>query len=121
MAYAVASEAVLYPNSELSWKLLYYLPRKAYWHIYGELFLEDIEGIFFTSDIYFWNSEKINTTHILQTMAGIILIQFLKVSKLLRILITIGLCTHSQPSPPSQSGTKKPKKCLFAFFYIYVL
>ncbi|XP_059152108.1 transient receptor potential cation channel subfamily M member-like 2 isoform X2 [Physella acuta] len=44
MAYAVASEAVLYPNSELSWKLLYYFPRKAYWHIYGELFLDDIEG-----------------------------------------------------------------------------
>ncbi|GFR76765.1 transient receptor potential cation channel subfamily M member 2-like [Elysia marginata] len=44
ISYAVASEAVLYPESELSWKLLFYLPRKAYWHIYGELFLEDIEG-----------------------------------------------------------------------------
>ncbi|KAK3787677.1 hypothetical protein RRG08_031907 [Elysia crispata] len=44
ISYAVASEAILYPESELSWKLLFYLPRKAYWHIYGELFLEDIEG-----------------------------------------------------------------------------
>ncbi|CAG5118818.1 unnamed protein product, partial [Candidula unifasciata] len=44
VTYAISSEAVLYPNSELSWKLFYYLPRKAYWHIYGELFLEDIEG-----------------------------------------------------------------------------
>ncbi|KAK7482390.1 hypothetical protein BaRGS_00026409, partial [Batillaria attramentaria] len=43
-AYAIASEAILYPNTELSWKLLYYLPRKAYWQIYGELFLEEIEG-----------------------------------------------------------------------------
>ena len=47
VSYAVASEAVLYPNSELSWKLIFYLPRKAYWHIYGELFLEDIEGMLF--------------------------------------------------------------------------
>ncbi|XP_055957226.1 transient receptor potential cation channel subfamily M member 2 isoform X2 [Patella vulgata] len=44
VAYAISSEALLYPNAKLSWKLLYHLPRKAYWQIYGELFLEDIEG-----------------------------------------------------------------------------
>ena len=44
VAYAIASEAILYPETELSWKLLYHLPRKAYWQIYGELFLEEIEG-----------------------------------------------------------------------------
>ncbi|XP_055958034.1 transient receptor potential cation channel subfamily M member-like 2 [Patella vulgata] len=44
LAYSVATEAILYPNTELSVKLLYQLPRKAYWHMYGELFLEDIEG-----------------------------------------------------------------------------
>ncbi|XP_050407123.1 transient receptor potential cation channel subfamily M member 1 isoform X2 [Patella vulgata] len=44
LAYSLASEAILYPNTELSLKLLYHLPRKAYWHVYGELFLEDIEG-----------------------------------------------------------------------------
>ncbi|XP_035828049.1 transient receptor potential cation channel subfamily M member-like 2 isoform X2 [Aplysia californica] len=44
VSYAIASEAVLYPNSELNWKLLFFLPRKAYWHVYGELLLEDIEG-----------------------------------------------------------------------------
>ncbi|KAL8572120.1 hypothetical protein ACOMHN_052917 [Nucella lapillus] len=43
-AYAIASEAILYPKAELSWKLLYNLPRRAYWQVYGELFLEDIEG-----------------------------------------------------------------------------
>nr|KAI8744050.1 transient receptor potential cation channel subfamily M member 2-like [Biomphalaria glabrata] len=43
VSYALASEAVLYPNSEPSWKLLYFVPRKAYWQIYGELFLDDIE------------------------------------------------------------------------------
>nr|KAG5697785.1 hypothetical protein BaRGS_026742 [Batillaria attramentaria] len=43
-SYAIASEAILYPNTELSWQLLYRLPRKAYWTIYGELFLEEIEG-----------------------------------------------------------------------------
>ncbi|XP_050410317.1 transient receptor potential cation channel subfamily M member-like 2 [Patella vulgata] len=44
LAYSVSTEAMLYPNTELSVKLLYQLPRKAYWHIYGELFLDDIEG-----------------------------------------------------------------------------
>ncbi|ESO93554.1 hypothetical protein LOTGIDRAFT_161660 [Lottia gigantea] len=44
IAYAVATEAILYPNTEFSWKLFYHVPRKAYWQIYGELFLEDIEG-----------------------------------------------------------------------------
>ncbi|XP_050398127.2 transient receptor potential cation channel subfamily M member-like 2 isoform X2 [Patella vulgata] len=44
VAYAIASEAILYPNTELTWKLVYQLPRKAYWQIYGELFLENIEG-----------------------------------------------------------------------------
>ncbi|CAL1536039.1 unnamed protein product, partial [Lymnaea stagnalis] len=44
VSYAIASEAVLHPNSEPSWALLFYLPRKAYWHIYGELFLDEIEG-----------------------------------------------------------------------------
>ncbi|KAK7469452.1 hypothetical protein BaRGS_00036518, partial [Batillaria attramentaria] len=43
-AYTVASEAILYPNTEMSWKLLYYLPRKAYWQNYGELFLDELEG-----------------------------------------------------------------------------
>ncbi|XP_025081227.1 transient receptor potential cation channel subfamily M member 2-like isoform X2 [Pomacea canaliculata] len=42
-AYSIASQAVLFPNTELSWSLLYQLPRKAYWQIYGELFLDDIE------------------------------------------------------------------------------
>ncbi|KAH9505775.1 Transient receptor putative cation channel sub M member 2 [Bulinus truncatus] len=44
VSYALASEAVLYPNTTPNWKLLYYVPRKAYWQIYGELFLDDIEG-----------------------------------------------------------------------------
>ncbi|XP_067687429.1 transient receptor potential cation channel subfamily M member-like 2 [Haliotis asinina] len=44
VAYAIASEAILYPNQELTWELMYRLPRKAYWTIYGELFLEEIEG-----------------------------------------------------------------------------
>ncbi|KAK7475589.1 hypothetical protein BaRGS_00033178, partial [Batillaria attramentaria] len=43
-AYTIASEAILYPNTEVSLKLLYYLPRKAYWQIYGELFLDELEG-----------------------------------------------------------------------------
>ncbi|KAK7115842.1 hypothetical protein V1264_001645 [Littorina saxatilis] len=43
-SYAVASESILYPNAQLSWQFLFHLPRKAYWQIYGELFLEDIEG-----------------------------------------------------------------------------
>ena len=44
LAYGVASQALRYPNSEPSWSLLlniFYLP---YWQMYGELFLEDVEG-----------------------------------------------------------------------------
>ncbi|XP_059161260.1 transient receptor potential cation channel subfamily M member-like 2 isoform X2 [Physella acuta] len=44
VSYAIASEAILYPNTELTWRLLFQLPRRAYWNIYGELFLDDIEG-----------------------------------------------------------------------------
>ena len=44
-SYTITSEAILYPNTELSWLAIYHLPRKAYWIIYGHLFLEDIEGL----------------------------------------------------------------------------
>ncbi|KAK7463334.1 hypothetical protein BaRGS_00038099, partial [Batillaria attramentaria] len=43
MAYAVASECILYPDSQLSAWRLYHVPRKAFWQVFGELFLEDIE------------------------------------------------------------------------------
>ena len=43
LAYAVASESLLYPESELGWQRLYHLPRKAYWQVFGELFLDEIE------------------------------------------------------------------------------
>ena len=45
LAYAVASQALLYPDIEPTFDNLYQLPRKAYWQIYGELFLEEIEGM----------------------------------------------------------------------------
>ncbi|CAL1546955.1 unnamed protein product [Lymnaea stagnalis] len=43
-SYAIASESVLHPNSEINWKLLYHFPRKAYWQLHGELLLDEIEG-----------------------------------------------------------------------------
>lgn len=43
-AYGVASQALRFPNSPAEWSVLkgvVYLP---YWQMYGELFLEDVEG-----------------------------------------------------------------------------
>ncbi|XP_055956023.1 transient receptor potential cation channel subfamily M member 2 isoform X1 [Patella vulgata] len=60
VAYAIASEAILYPNTELTWKLVYQLPRKAYWQIYGELFLENIEDVNldYKTHLYYDNVER---------------------------------------------------------------
>ncbi|KAH9524452.1 hypothetical protein Btru_054604 [Bulinus truncatus] len=43
-SYAVASEAILYPNSVLSYYTFFYLFRKAYWQMFGELFLDEIDA-----------------------------------------------------------------------------
>nr|KAG5689768.1 hypothetical protein BaRGS_031169 [Batillaria attramentaria] len=45
VAYSVASEALLYPGSDFTWARFFHLPRKAYWQVFGELFLEEIEPI----------------------------------------------------------------------------
>ncbi|XP_076442046.1 transient receptor potential cation channel subfamily M member-like 2 isoform X2 [Babylonia areolata] len=43
LAYAVASESLLYPRSNFTVDRLFQLPRKAYWQVFGELNLEEIE------------------------------------------------------------------------------
>nr|XP_006823627.1 PREDICTED: transient receptor potential cation channel subfamily M member 3-like [Saccoglossus kowalevskii] len=44
MAFGVACEALLYPNHEPSLMLIPKVIYKPYWQMYGELFLEEIEG-----------------------------------------------------------------------------
>ncbi|KAK7443981.1 hypothetical protein BaRGS_00040436, partial [Batillaria attramentaria] len=44
MGYAVSSESLLYPVSATSAESLYHMPRKAYWQVFGELFLDEIEN-----------------------------------------------------------------------------
>ncbi len=44
IAYGIASQAILYPNSDFNWSLVRDVFRKPYWQMYGELFLEEIEG-----------------------------------------------------------------------------
>ena len=44
LAYGVASQALLYPNSEATWYLLKDIVYKPYWQMYGELFLDELEG-----------------------------------------------------------------------------
>ncbi|KAL3837250.1 hypothetical protein ACJMK2_022618 [Sinanodonta woodiana] len=44
VAYAIASHAILYPNTEISFNLLRDIFRRPYWNIYGELSLGEIEG-----------------------------------------------------------------------------
>ncbi|KAI0235113.1 Transient receptor potential cation channel subfamily M member 1 [Lamellibrachia satsuma] len=43
MSYGVASRALLFPKSELSWALLRDIVYLPYWQLYGELQLEEIE------------------------------------------------------------------------------
>ncbi|XP_052762175.1 transient receptor potential cation channel subfamily M member 1-like [Mya arenaria] len=44
ISYAVSSRAVLYPNTAFTWPSLYTTFRKPYWHIFGELFLDELDG-----------------------------------------------------------------------------
>ena len=44
IAYGLASQAILFPNEELGFALAKDVVRRAYWQMYGELFLEEIEG-----------------------------------------------------------------------------
>ncbi|XP_052244281.1 transient receptor potential cation channel subfamily M member-like 2 isoform X2 [Dreissena polymorpha] len=44
VSYAIASHSILYPNSPLTWQTVIQVIRMSYWNIYGELFLDDIEG-----------------------------------------------------------------------------
>ncbi|KAH9509884.1 hypothetical protein Btru_045519 [Bulinus truncatus] len=48
--YAVASESVLYPESSMSPTLAFYLLRKAFWAMFGEFMLEELEGHSCTND-----------------------------------------------------------------------
>lgn len=43
-AYGVASQVLRYPNATLSWEILKRVVYEPYWNIYGELFLEDMQG-----------------------------------------------------------------------------
>ncbi|WAR14598.1 TRPM3-like protein, partial [Mya arenaria] len=44
ISFAVSSRAVLYQNTMFTWASLYNIFRKPYWHIFGKLFLDEIEG-----------------------------------------------------------------------------
>lgn len=43
-AYGLAVQAILYPNAELEWALIPSIFEKAYFQIYGELYLDEIQG-----------------------------------------------------------------------------
>ncbi|XP_067681434.1 transient receptor potential cation channel subfamily M member 4-like isoform X2 [Haliotis asinina] len=42
-SYGVVSHSVLFPQASPEWRLLYDVPRRAYWQIYGEFFLDDLQ------------------------------------------------------------------------------
>ncbi len=52
MAYGIALQAILYPNSALNLSLIGDIFKKAYFQIYGELFLDELEGLL---HLFFWN------------------------------------------------------------------
>ena len=43
-AYGVAIQAIMYPNATLNIQLLLNIFEKAYFQIFGELFLEELKG-----------------------------------------------------------------------------
>jgi len=47
VSYAIATQAILYPRSRASLLTVYHTVRKPYWNIFGELNLEETEGIRF--------------------------------------------------------------------------
>ncbi|KAH3700465.1 hypothetical protein DPMN_075442 [Dreissena polymorpha] len=54
LSYAIASHSILFPDSPVTWETFRQIIRKPYWHLYGELFLEDTEGFAdCTRDRYF--------------------------------------------------------------------
>ncbi|CAD5126251.1 DgyrCDS14416 [Dimorphilus gyrociliatus] len=44
LSYGVVSQGLRHPNASLDWNLLKNIIYKPYWQMYGELFLDDIEG-----------------------------------------------------------------------------
>lgn len=50
VSYAIAAYSVIYPDSKLDLDLVFSVLRLGYWNLYGELLLEDLEGILFLSD-----------------------------------------------------------------------
>ena len=44
VAFGIAQHAIMYPNEPMSGVLVYRMLRLPYWQMYGELFLEDLEG-----------------------------------------------------------------------------
>ncbi|XP_052253108.1 transient receptor potential cation channel subfamily M member-like 2 [Dreissena polymorpha] len=44
VSYAIASHSVLYPVSPPTWDTVRQVLRRPYWHLYGELFLDETEG-----------------------------------------------------------------------------
>ncbi|XP_061167153.1 transient receptor potential cation channel subfamily M member-like 2 [Saccostrea echinata] len=43
VSYSIAAHSVMFPNTELTFVLVYNVMRMGYWNLYGELFLEEIE------------------------------------------------------------------------------
>ncbi|XP_052224285.1 transient receptor potential cation channel subfamily M member-like 2 [Dreissena polymorpha] len=46
LSYAIASHSILFPDSPFTWETFLQIIRKPYWNLYGELFLEDTEGMY---------------------------------------------------------------------------
>jgi len=45
ISYAIAAYSILFPNSILNGNLLMKVMRVAYWNLYGELFIEELESM----------------------------------------------------------------------------
>ena len=59
LCYGVVLQAVRYPNATLGWPLVKNILFMPYFNIYGELFLEDLQGENFQSVLEFFSKVKI--------------------------------------------------------------
>ena len=118
LSYGVASQALLYPNSEPSWSLLNDIIYKPYWQMYGELFLEELEGT--------------NVLSLFLYRIFLIVVQLPDgLSILLRLLFIVSFytistgdvegCTYNTTAEPDLNRCPKENRLVILLFALYMI
>ncbi|XP_052255707.1 transient receptor potential cation channel subfamily M member-like 2 isoform X2 [Dreissena polymorpha] len=109
LAYAIASYSILYADSPVTWETARQILWKPYWHLYGELFLEDMEDSSdCTNDASLWTN---GTSERCPTETGRIVGPFmmgvyLLFSNILLLNTLIAVNSYTFPKIHERSGKK---------------